>query len=134
MILSRLPPWSDGCSAAALMLGVIGVQSGSGSIGPTLSVALAFGAISVLVGTGKMVVIASGPGIQNLSVPSVLTLAAYISMTVMGRTGGMISVGIVAAHVVWAVAGRLNCAAIRLLRLPQQAFRISPTGGWAGCR
>jgi ribose transport system permease protein len=100
------------------MLGVIGFQSGLGSIGPTLTVALAFGAISVLVGTGQMFVIASGPGNLDLSVPSVLTLAAYVSMTVMDRTGGMISVGIVAALAVGAVAGCLNYAAIRFLRLP----------------
>jgi ribose transport system permease protein len=118
MSLNRIPPWTYGFWAAALMLGVIGVQSGLGSIGPTLTVALAFGAISVLVGTGQMFVIASGPGNLDLSVPSVLTLAAYVSMTVMDRTGGMISVGIVAALAVGAVAGCLNYAAIRFLRLP----------------
>jgi len=118
MIASRIPPWTYGFWAAALMLGVIGFQSGIGSIGPTLSVALAFGAISVLVGTGQMFVIASGPGNLDLSVPSVLTLAAYVSMTVMDRTGGMISVGIVAALAVGAVAGCLNYTAIRFLRLP----------------
>jgi ribose transport system permease protein len=118
MSLNRIPPWTYGFWAAALMLGVIGFQSGLGSIGPTLTVALAFGAISVLVGTGQMFVIASGPGNLDLSVPSVLTLAAYVSMTVMDRTGGMISVGIVAALAVGAVAGCLNYAAIRFLRLP----------------
>lgn len=118
MILRRIPPWSYGFWAAALMLGVIGFQSGVGSMGPTLSVALAFGAISVLVGTGQMFVIASGPGNLDLSVPSVLTLAAYVSMTVMDQTGGMISIGIAAALAVGAVAGCLNYAAIRFLRLP----------------
>ena len=118
MIANRIPPWTYGFWAAALMLGVIGFQSGIGSIGPTLTVALAFGAISVLVGTGQMFVIASGPGNLDLSVPSVLTLAAYVSMTMMDRTGGMISVGIVAALAVGAVAGCLNYTAIRFLRLP----------------
>jgi ribose transport system permease protein len=65
-----------------------------------------------------MFVIASGPGNLDLSVPSVLTLAAYVAMTVMDRTGGMISVGIVAALAVGAVAGCLNYAAILFLRLP----------------
>ncbi len=118
MMLRRIPPWTYGFWAAALMLGVIGLQSGLGSIGPTLTVALAFGAISVLVGTGQMFVIASGPGNLDLSVPSVLTLAAYVSMTVMDRTGGVISAGIAAALAVGAVAGCLNYAAIRFLRLP----------------
>ena len=118
MSVNRIPPWTYGFWAAAVMLGIIGFQSGLGSIGPTLTVALAFGAISVLVGTGQMFVIASGPGNLDLSVPSVLTLAAYVSMTVMDRTGGMISVGIVAALAVGAVAGCLNYAAIRFLRLP----------------
>jgi len=116
--LKRIPSWTYGFWAAALMLGVIGVQSGIGSIGPTLTVALAFGAISVLVGTGQMFVIASGPGNLDLSVPSVLTLAAYVAMTVMDRTGGVISIGIAAALAVGAAAGCLNYAAIQFLRLP----------------
>lgn len=118
MIAKRIPPWTYGFWAAALMLGVIGFQSGIASIGPTLTVALAFGAISVLVGTGQMFVIASGAGNLDLSVPSVLTLAAYVSMTVMDQTGGTVSAGIVAALAVGAVAGCLNFAAIHFLRLP----------------
>jgi ribose transport system permease protein len=65
-----------------------------------------------------MLVIASGPGNIDLSVPSVLTLAAYMSMTVMKAQDGMILAGLFAAVTVGAVAGMLNFLAITLLRLP----------------
>lgn len=118
MIRKFLPPWTYGFVAAALMLVTIGLQSGAGSVGPTLTAALAFGALSVLVGTGQMFVITSGAGNLDLSVPAVLTLAAYVAMTVLDRTGGVIILGLAAALGVGAVAGLLNFAAIRFLRLP----------------
>lgn len=117
MIRRYFPAWTYGFVAAVLMLIVIGVQSGAGSIGPTLTVALAFGALSVLVGTGQMFVITSGAGNLDLSVPSVLTLAAYVSMAVMDRSGSIL-LGIASALAVGVVAGCLNFAAIRFLRLP----------------
>jgi len=119
MTLARyFGPWTYGFVAAALLLFAIAAWSGAGSVGPTLSTALAFGAISVLVGTGQMFVIASGAGNIDLSVPSVLTLAAYVSMTAVASTGGLASIGLVTALAVGMAAGALNYAAIRFLALP----------------
>lgn len=119
MIAQRLlAPWSYGFLAAAVLLLAIAAWAGVGSVGPTLSTALAFGAISVLVGTGQMFVIASGAGNIDLSVPAVLTLAAYLSMAAVAATGGLTLVGLVTAVAVGMVAGGLNYGAIRLLALP----------------
>jgi ribose transport system permease protein len=65
-----------------------------------------------------MFVVASGPGNIDLSVPSVLTLAAYVSMTVMQGDDGMLLPGLLAALAVGAVAGAANFLAIVALRLP----------------
>ncbi|MBO9101151.1 ABC transporter permease [Rhizobium sp. K1/93] len=119
-MMSRLTlaPWTYGFIVALMMWIATTAYAGFGSAEATLTAALTFGAFSVLVGTGQMLVIASGPGNIDLSVPSVLTLAAYVSMTVMKAQDGMILAGLLAAIAVGAVAGMLNFLAITLLRLP----------------
>jgi len=114
----RIAPWSYGFLVALVMWGATIAYSGAGSAIPTLSSALVFAAFSVVVGTGQMLVIASGPGNIDLSMPSVLTLAAYASMSVMGGADAMVLPGFLLALAVGAVAGMLNYLAITALRLP----------------
>ncbi|WP_158814781.1 ABC transporter permease [Methylocapsa sp. S129] len=113
-----IAPWTYGFIVALAMWIATTVYSGLGSAGSTLSAALAFGAFSVTVGTGQMLVIASGPGNIDLSVPSVMALAAYVSMTIMHESNSMTAPGLLAALAVGAVAGALNFLAITALRLP----------------
>jgi len=113
-----LAPWTYGFIVALFMWIATTAYAGMGSAAATLSAALAFGAFSVVVGTGQMLVIASGPGNIDLSVPSVLTLAAYVSMTVMKGNDAMLMAGLAAALAVGAAAGIFNFLAITLLRLP----------------
>ncbi len=113
-----LPPWTYGFIVAFAMWLATTAYSGLGSAGATLTTALVFGAISVTVGTGQMFVIASGAGNIDLSVPAVLTLAAYVSMAVMNGHDVMLVPGLAAALAVGALAGALNFLTILLLRLP----------------
>jgi ribose transport system permease protein len=113
-----LPPWTYGFIAAFAMWIATAAYSGFVNAGATLSAALAFGAFSVVIGTGQMLVIASGPGNIDLSVASVLTLAAYVSMTVMHERSGLVLPGLLVALGIGAVAGALNFLAIAALRLP----------------
>lgn len=113
-----IAPWTYGFIVALAMWMATTAYSGWGSAGSTLSAAMAFGAFSVIVGTGQMLVIASGPGNIDLSVPSVMTLAAYVSMTVTHESNSMAAAGLLAALAVGAVAGALNFLAIVALRLP----------------
>lgn len=113
-----LAPWTYGFIVAFAMWIATTAYAGFDSAEATLTAALTFGAFSVVVGTGQMLVIASGPGNIDLSVPSVLTLAAYVSMTVMNAQDGMLFAGLAAAVAVGALAGMLNFLAITLLRLP----------------
>ena len=113
-----LAPWTYGFVVALAMWIATTAYAGFGSAGATAASALAFGAFSVVVGTGQMLVIASGPGNIDLSVPSVLTLAAYVAMAVMHGSDGLILPGLAAALAVGAAAGALNFLAITALRLP----------------
>lgn len=112
------PPWTYGFLVALAMWLATIAYSGIGSAGATLNTALAFGALSVVVGSGQMLVIASGSGNIDLSVASVLTLAAYVSMAVMNERDGALALGLAAALGVGAIAGALNFSAIVGLRLP----------------
>ncbi|MDR3374040.1 MAG: ABC transporter permease [Ancalomicrobiaceae bacterium] len=113
-----LAPWTYSFIVAFAMWIATTAYSGIGSAGSTFAAALAFGTFSVVVGTGQMLVIASGSGNIDLSVPSILTLAAYVSMAVMTERDDMLFPGLIAALVVGAAAGALNFLAILLLRLP----------------
>lgn len=117
--LSRmLPPWTYGFVVALFMWMLISVYAGFGNSGAVLSTALDFAAISVIIGLGQMFVLASGAGSIDLSTPSVLTLAAYISMEVMDGHDGRIVLGLTVALAVGALAGALNFLSISALRLP----------------
>src|SRR5258708_38199592 len=59
-------PASFGFIAAFVMWIVTAAYFGFGNVGAILSAALAFGAVSGFVGTGQMLVIASGPGKNDL--------------------------------------------------------------------
>jgi ribose transport system permease protein len=115
-IVSR--PWIYGFIVAFVMWIVTTAYSGLGSGGAVFSAAMEFAVFSVVVGTGQMLVIASGPGNIDLSIPSVLTLAAYVSMSVMRGHNGLILPGLLVALAVGATAGALNFSAIIALRLP----------------
>jgi ribose transport system permease protein len=104
-------------AAAAMWLLTVAYAGGRG-LWETLAVAVAFGVFSVLVATGQMLVIASGPGNIDLSVPSVMTLAAYLSMGVMGGQDRLLPLGAAVALGVGLLAGILNYLAILAFRLP----------------
>src|SRR5258708_12115674 len=106
-------PASFGFIAAFVMWIVTAAYSGFGNVGAMLSAALAFGAFSVLIGTGQMLVIASGPGNIDLSVPWVLTLAAYVSMTVMHEQNYLCLPGLCVALVLVAVPCALHFTSLR---------------------
>jgi ribose transport system permease protein len=111
-------PWLVGfIGAAGLFIGTVIVAHGHGA-GATFHTALAFAVFSVLVAISQMLVISSGPGNIDLSVPAVLTLAAYISMGVMQGDNGMLPLGFLVAVAIGLLAGAFNYAAILLLRLP----------------
>ena len=114
----RQSPWIFGfIGAAALFVTTVIAAHGNGA-GATFHTAVAFSVFSVLVAISQMLVITSGPGNIDLSVPSVLTLCAYLSMGVMQGSNTWLPLGLVVAAAVGLLAGAFNFAAILFLRLP----------------
>lgn len=71
--------WFFSVAAASVVLFIIAAGKGSGAAAAILPVAFSFAAMYVVVGIGQMFVIASGPGNIDLSIPMVMTLAAYLA-------------------------------------------------------
>jgi ribose transport system permease protein len=83
-----------------------------------LSAALTFSSFTVLVSLGQMMVITTGPGNVDLSIPSVIALSSAVSMLVMNEQPALILPGLVAAVAAGLAVGLANYGLIRVLRIP----------------
>ncbi|CAH2932742.1 MAG: ABC transporter, permease protein (cluster 2, ribose/xylose/arabinose/galactose) [uncultured Paraburkholderia sp.] len=111
-------PWAWSFVGAVLVwFGIVGVF-GFGIASNVAQTALTYGVFMVLVGLGQMLVITSGVGNIDLSVPSTIALAGVIGMHVMGGADGRIVLGVAAALGVGVAVGLANYMLIRLLRIP----------------
>ncbi len=86
--------------------------------GATLSTAAGFATFYVIVGIGQMLVISTGGGNIDLSIPSVMMLSGYLSMGVMHTQGAGLAVGIAVALGVGLCAGLTNVVLIRGFSIP----------------
>jgi ribose transport system permease protein len=103
--------------AVAVWLATIGFTGGQGA-GEIVTAALSFACFTVIVGTGQMLVITTGPGNVDLSNPATITLCGTVAMKVMDEQDSMLLIGIVAALGAGALVGALNYGLIRFLRIP----------------
>ena len=111
-------PWLGSALAAAAAF-VITIANGQiQGIPGLLAAALSFSALTVLVALGQMLVISTGPGNADLSIPSTIALSSAVSMLVMDGNDAMVLPGLLAAMGVGASVGLLNFGLIRLLRIP----------------
>lgn len=86
-------PWLWSFVGALLVwFGIVGVF-GFGIAANVAQTALTYGVFMVLVGLGQMLVITSGVGNIDLSVPSTIALAGVIGMHVMGGANGRVALG-----------------------------------------
>lgn len=114
----RERPWSYSFIAAAIIwLATLGLSAGAGAI-LSLQTAMSFAVFFVIVGLGQMLVISTGPGNIDLSIPSVLTLSGYIGMIVMDNQSLMILPGLAVAAAIGISVGAVNFALIRSLSIP----------------
>jgi ribose transport system permease protein len=65
-----------------------------------------------------MMVITTGPGNVDLSIPATITLSGVVAMKVMDEDTGRMAIGIVAALGAATLVGIFNYGLIRLLRIP----------------
>ncbi len=84
----------------------------------SLIAAATLAVFSVIVGLGQMVVIGAGNGNVDLSIPSTMTLAAYLSVGPGGSGWGSVAQVIVLGVLSGAAVGIVNATVILLLRIP----------------
>jgi ribose transport system permease protein len=111
-------PWLWSFIAAALVWALAAAFTGGRGAGEIMTSALAFGTFTVIVGLGQMMVITTGPGNVDLSIPATMTLSGVIAMKMMDTESAHILIGVAAALGASFVVGIVNYVLIRLLRIP----------------
>ncbi|TIV62137.1 ABC transporter permease [Mesorhizobium sp.] len=115
---ARSKPWLwSFLAATATWLACVLWVDGRGAV-DLIRIACTFAAFTSLVSFGQMLVITSGPGQIDLSIPSVIVMASTISMVVMNGEDRLIFVGLAAALVASLLVGIVNHALIRFVRIP----------------
>ena len=124
-ILSKAPRWVWSYGVAGLVyLAIVIIAAGSGAF-QTFSIALQFATFFVIAGLGQTLVITTGPGNIDLSIPGVMTLAGYFSTGVMhGSNAGLVP-GLALGLAIGFGAGIFNVILIRALRIPPMVATLA---------
>ena len=117
--------WVWSFFGAALVWVVIVSISGVHGAFETLSVGLLFATFLVIVGLGQMLVITAGMGNIDLSIPGVMTLAAYVAMGTMHSENASIWFGLLLGMIIGLITGGVNITLIRLLRIPPMVTTLA---------
>ena len=114
----RHEPWIwSFIGAVAVWLVAILYTRGQGA-GEILTAALSFATFTIIVGLGQMMVITTGPGNVDLSIPATITLSGVVAMKVMDGESARLLIGVAAALAASGSVGVFNYMLIRLLRIP----------------
>lgn len=84
----------------------------------TLSASTTFASFFILVGIGQMLVITTGPGNIDLSIPNTIALVGSLAFTVMNEANTNIPAGIAVGLLAGAAVGAFNFALIRFVLMP----------------
>jgi ribose transport system permease protein len=117
--------WSWSFLGALIVWAVTVVSAGGRGAGDTISAALAFSSFYVMAGIGEMLVVSLGQGNIDLSIPSVMTLAGYLSIGVMRGQAGSLLLGLAVTIGVGVAAGAANLILIRLARIPPMVATLA---------
>lgn len=101
----------------AVWLITISFTKGQGA-GDIITAALSFATFTVIVGIGQMLVITTGPGNIDLSVPANIALSGAVTMKIMDGSNEMLLVGAIVALGCGLMVGIFNYGLIRILRIP----------------
>lgn len=115
--LARVPPVTWPFLAAFILWIVTWQLAGRGFFGIAAG-ALDSSAILVIVGLGQLIVITTGNANIDLSIPSTMTLAAYVSTVTLDGDTGRIPLALLATIACGALVGIVNILLIRLFDLP----------------
>lgn len=84
----------------------------------SLSGVMASAAFLLIVALGQMFVVTTGRGNIDLSIPSVITLGAYATVTVSGGQDANLAATLAAVAAIGLVTGLVNAALVVLVRIP----------------
>lgn len=114
---SRENTWVWAAFGALLLWFVMGLHAGRLNLESLITNAYtaSFLAIAAL---GQMLVVTSGRGAIDLSIPGVITLAAYVSMSIVGGSNAMFVPGLLVIVAMGALIGLANGALVIWLRIP----------------
>ena len=110
-------PWVWSFGAAVVAWVAISVIAGQGLLG-TLSGTLGLVPFLVLTGVGQLIVITLGNGHIDLSLPNVVTLAAYVTTGIMNGGTGSTLLGFAVPFAVGLVVAAVNVGLVLGLRVP----------------
>jgi ribose transport system permease protein len=113
----RLPRWIWAALGVLLLWICLSVLTERVSLHSLSGVATS-AAFLTITALGQMLVVTTGRGNIDLSIPSVVTLAAYITVTVSGGTDAGMPLAAVALLCLAVVTGLANAALVVLLRIP----------------
>ena len=118
-------PWFYATAGAILVWLVILTYSGGAGGGAVISAALNYSVFFAVVGLGQMIVMASGAGNIDLSVPANITLAAYLSTGQMeGANAGLVT-GVAAGLGSGLAIGAANAFLIIVFRIPPMVATLA---------
>jgi ribose transport system permease protein len=118
-------PWFYATAGAILVWLVILAHSGGAGGGAVVSAALNYSVFFAVVGLGQMIVMASGAGNIDLSVPANITLAAYLSTGQMeGANAGLVT-GVAAGLGSGLAIGAANAFLIIVFRIPPMVATLA---------
>ncbi|MBV9489217.1 MAG: ABC transporter permease [Verrucomicrobia bacterium] len=75
-------------------------------------------ALLCVVAIGQMLVITTGEGAIDLSIPSVITLSAFVLTSVTGGQDGRLALGLAVVAAIGALVGWVNALVVNRLRIP----------------
>lgn len=110
-------PWAWSAAAVVLIWLILSATTGRYSLS-TLSGIVLSASFLTLVGIGQMFVVATGRGNIDLSIPSVMTLNAYIALIVIQGQDANLLVGLGVALLLAVTIGAINALLVVGLRIP----------------
>jgi ribose transport system permease protein len=105
------------------LLGVVGLwillSIGTGQVNlGNLTGIVASAALLCVVAIGQMLVVTTGDGAIDLSIPSVITLSAFVLTSVTNGQDARLALGLLVVVAIGAVVGWLNALIVNSLRIP----------------
>jgi ribose transport system permease protein len=110
-------PWVWALLGTLLLWAILSAGSGQVSLG-SLSGILASAAVLCVVAIGQMLVVTTGNGAVDLSIPNVMTLSGFLATSVINGQDNQVISGLAVVVFLGGVVGIFNALTINHLRIP----------------